>query len=399
MQNHKIIYYQSPYGNVECYLKEGELYLSQKEMSKLLNKSVKTISRYLAKRDLTILTNEKRYAKIQIIKNKNKTFLYSVNYVIKIAEEMGDFSILDFKNWIDTNNYESNDNQYKIVRFNQDNVDINVMIDFDENTVWLTQDEIATLLGTSQQNVSNHINNIIKDEEMLEEATHKNFLLVQTEGNRTIKRNVAHYNLDMIISLGFRVNSKVAIAFRRWANKVLKQYMTKGCVVNTNHHNELFLDKLLSLDTRTEKLEFRVNKLEEQFDKSIDEMMIKDGEFFDAMSLLQELCSKAERRIIIIDPYADSKVLNILKNKRENIEVLLEISHFSKLSKDDVNTFIKQYGLITVIQNNMFHDRYLFIDEQAYHLGTSINYMANKISQIDEIHSDNIKDFILSQCK
>ena len=181
MQNHKIIYYQSPYGNVECYLKEGELYLSQKEMSKLLNKSVKTISRYLAKRDLTILTNEKCYAKIQIIKNKNKTLLYSVNYVIEIAEEMGDFSILDFKNWIDTNNYESNDNQYKIVRFNQDNVDINVMIDFDENTVWLTQDEIATLLGTSQQNVSNHINNIIKDEEMLEEATHKDFLLVQTK--------------------------------------------------------------------------------------------------------------------------------------------------------------------------------------------------------------------------
>ena len=78
---------------------------------------------------------------------------------------------------------------------------------------------------------------------------------------------------------------------------------------------------------------------------------------------------------------------------------MLEISKFSKLSKDDVNTFIKQYGLITVIQNNMFHDRYLFIDEQAYHLGTSINYLANKISQIDEIHSDNIKEFILSQCK
>ena len=399
MQNHKIIYYQSPYGNVECYIKEGGLYLSQKEMSKLLNKSVKTISRYLAKRDLTILTNEKRYAKIQIIKNKNKTLLYSVNYVIEIAEEMGDFSILDFKNWIDTNNHESIDNQYKIVRFSQDNIEIDVMIDFDENTVWLTQDDIALLLQTTRPNITMHLTNIYKDEELDIGATCKDFLLVQTEGDRTIKRNVAHYNLDMIISLGFRVNSKAAIAFRKWANKVLKQYMTKGCVVNTNHRNELFLDKLLSLDTRTEKLEFRVNKLEEQFDKSIDEMMIKDGEFFDAMSLLQELCSKAERRIIIIDPYADSKVLNILKNKCENIEVLLEISKFSKLSKDDVNTFIKQYGLITVIQNNMFHDRYLFIDEQAYHLGTSINYLANKISQIDEIHSDNIKEFILSQCK
>ncbi len=212
MQNHKIIYYQSPYGNVECYIKEGGLYLSQKEMSKLFNKSVKTISRYLAKRDLTILTNEKRYAKIQIIKNKNKTLLYSVNYVIEIAEEMGDFSILDFKNWIDTNNHESNDNQYKIVRFSQDNVEIDVMIDFDENTVWLTQEDIALLLQTSRPNISMHLSNIYSDKELEIEATCKDFLLVQTEGDRTIKRNVAHYNLDMIISLGFRVNSKVAIS-------------------------------------------------------------------------------------------------------------------------------------------------------------------------------------------
>jgi len=97
-----------------------------------------------------------------------------------------------------------------------------------EETVWLTQKQLAEIFDTTQQNVSQHIESILKDGELTDWATHKKFLLVQTEGNREVKREIDHYNLDMIISLGYRINSKVATKFRQWATERLKEYIVKG---------------------------------------------------------------------------------------------------------------------------------------------------------------------------
>ena len=103
-----------------------------------------------------------------------------------------------------------------------------VSVRLEEETVWLTQKQLAELFDTTQQNISQHIDGILRDEELTEWATHKKFLLVQTEGNRQVKREIDHYNLDMIISLGYRINSKVATRFRQWATERLKEYIIKG---------------------------------------------------------------------------------------------------------------------------------------------------------------------------
>ena len=395
--NYKIMTYASPYGPVDYYLIDGAIYLAQKEVAKLLN-----VTSYKVSRTIKLL-EEKGWvvAKMQLVHPKGKSTIIQSKSVIDIGKEMGCFSIIDFGNWIEETLHPIDildEHDSKIIRFNQGDLAIDVRFDFNENTVWLSQDQIATLFGTTQQNISKHISNILVDQEVTEEATHNFLLLVQNEGGRSVKRNVAHYNLDMIISLGFRVNSKVAIAFRRWANKVLKFYLTNGCVINLNHDKLLlFTEKLLSLDNKTDKLEFRVNKLEEQFDKSVNELIIQNGQFFDGMTILQKLCSEAKERIVLIDGYADSKALNVLKNKDDGVDALIITSNHSKLSKNDVDAFIKQYGLITVIQSDEFHDRYLFVDEKGYHLGTSINYLGNKISQIDELRDQKTIDYLLSR--
>jgi hypothetical protein len=116
--------------------------------------------------------------------------------------------------------------------YNTPQGDINVEVTISDETVWLSQNQIAEIFNTTQQNVSQHIDGIFKDEELSAEATHKKFLLVQTEGKRQVKRELSHYNLDMIISVGYRVNSKKATQFRIWATKTLKEYIQKGFVLD-----------------------------------------------------------------------------------------------------------------------------------------------------------------------
>lgn len=116
----------------------------------------------------------------------------------------------------------------KIILYQDDNGITKVSVRFAEEDLWLTQRQIAEIYDTTQQNISQHIEGIYKDKELQSEATHKKFLLVQKEGNRDVKREVSHYNLDMIIALGYRVQSQVATRFRRWATERLHEYIQKG---------------------------------------------------------------------------------------------------------------------------------------------------------------------------
>lgn len=115
-----------------------------------------------------------------------------------------------------------------IILYQDENGKTNVTVRFAEDDVWVTQVQLAEIYQTSQQNISLHINNIYNDSELPEKSTHKDFLLVQTEGNRQVKRNIVHYNLDMIIAIGYRVQSPIATRFRRWATERLHEYIQKG---------------------------------------------------------------------------------------------------------------------------------------------------------------------------
>ena len=123
-------------------------------------------------------------------------------------------------------------NEKNIIFYNDEDGNTKIEVLFENENVWLTQIALSKLFDTTRNNITLHISNIYKEAELEENSTSKDFLQVQTEGNRTVKRNVKVYNLDMIISIGFRVNSKKAIKFRTWANKIIKDYMVQGFALN-----------------------------------------------------------------------------------------------------------------------------------------------------------------------
>jgi len=163
------------------------------------------------------------------------------------------------------NNHKEN----KIILYQDENGITRVSVRFSDDDLWLTQHQIAEIYDTSQPNISQHIDGILRDGELDEVATHKKYLLVQTEGKRQIKREISHYNLDMIISIGYRVQSQIAVRFRRWATKRLHEYIQKGFTMDDERlkqggsrlpvalvYHETFDDKRLAL-----KREFAIKKL------------------------------------------------------------------------------------------------------------------------------------------
>ena len=149
--------------------------------------------------------------------------------------------------------------KYELVKFIDNELELEVSVSPKEETIWMSQEQIVKLFNTSKQNISLHISNILKSGE-LEYSTVKENLTVQYEGERKIKRKIKLYNLEMIISVGYRVNSKRGIEFRRWANKVLKEYLLTGYVINeeralvTNENYVRLINKVESLDERVSNI-------------------------------------------------------------------------------------------------------------------------------------------------
>lgn len=143
------------------------------------------------------------------------------------------------------------DNENNIIFYTDEDNNVKVEVILENENVWLTQNSLAKLFDTTRNNITMHIKNIYIDKELEEVATSKENLLVQKEGNRNVKRNVYLYNLDIVISLGFRVNSKKAIKFRTWANKIIKEYMIKGFSLDDDRFlkggkvNQIYFDELL----------------------------------------------------------------------------------------------------------------------------------------------------------
>ena len=156
----------------------------------------------------------------------------------------------------------------QFVLYQDDNGVTNVNVRFDRQDVWLSQQQIALLFDTTQQNVSLHINSIIDEGDLSKEATHKYFLLVRQEGNRSVKRQIEHYNLDMIIAIGYRVKSQVATRFRQWATQRLHEYIQKGYTLdderlkgNGNRYFRELLQRILDIRSSERNLYQQVTVL------------------------------------------------------------------------------------------------------------------------------------------
>ena len=282
--------------------------------------------------------------------------------------------------------------KYELVKFVNDNLELEVNVSPDEETVWLSLVDLCVLFSRDKSVISRHIKNIFKDGELDEkQVVAKN----ATTGPDGKTYNVTFYNLDAIISIGYRVKSQNGIAFRKWAINVLKEYLIKGYVINsertlvTNENYVNLINKVDLIDKRVKKIE------EDNKYMTIDDKLIYDGNVFDALVLISEIVTCSNESIVLFDPYADIKTLNAFKNKNDSVSLLLITSNKNKLSQIDIDTFNVEYGGLIVKIDDRHHDRYLIIDDyNFYHLGSSVNYLGKKLSQITKIEDEDIKNLL-----
>ena len=282
-------------------------------------------------------------------------------------------------------------NEYEIIKFKNDDIELSVNVSPSEDTVWLTKEQMAILFDRDRSVISRHIKNIY-DEGELNKSTSVHFLHISN--NNPKNRPPELYNLDVIISVGYRVKSKNGTLFRKWANKILKEYLLKGFVINENR-TLVTNENYVNLINRVDSIDSRLQLIENNELSYKKEKLIVNGDIFDSVSYLENIVSKANNKILLVDPYVDSKALNILKNSTDNISIRIITSKKSKLSQADFNAFKRQYNrIINLVIDNDFHDRYLYIDDKIFHLGSSINYLGNKISHIDEVLDKDIKNYL-----
>jgi hypothetical protein len=253
--------------------------------------------------------------------------------------------------------------KYDLIAFTDKGLSLDVRVDPDEDTVWLTKDQIALLFDRDRSVISRHIKSIYKEGELSEKSTCAFFARVPSTRKRSYESII--YNLDVIISVGYRVKSTRGVMFRKWASSVLKQYLIKGYAVDEKrlsaHEKSLaeLSGKVLSLDARTKANEKRVKALETAASRGElpPESVFYAGQFLDARVFFAELFSKAEREIVIVDAYADSKLLSLLTNAKDGVPIALVKGPHSRLSQDDVDAFALQHGPLNVLDSDDFHDR------------------------------------------
>ena len=241
--------------------------------------------------------------------------------------------------------------------------------------------------------IQKHIHNIIKSEE-LDKSTCAFFAQVKTERGRFVKRNIKIYNLDMIIAVGYRVNSIRGTIFRKWANSILKQYLLKGYAIEQSRvlvtqENYLNLVNAVNrIDNSQEKLSSRVEKLEAKY-LEMDNKLFFDGQLWDAVSCIETIFTKAKKTIVLIDNYTDTQTLDMLSKKNSDVSVILVTDkRTSKLTQKEISAFNAQYGKLNILYSKEFHDRFIIIDDTIlYHCGASIKDAGRKtfaISRIDD---------------
>ena len=266
--------------------------------------------------------------------------------------------------------------KYELIKFNDGEFSLDVNVSPSEETVWLTQEEMAMLFEVDRSRIVRHINNIYKDNELDYNPTCAENAQVQKEGNRMIKRIIKRYNLDMIIAVGYRVNSRRGTLFRKWANQVLKQYLLNGYIINDNRIMA-YQSNILQLEASVINIEKRLKNLEETI-YSTNNQIIFEGEIIEPYSFLMKLFFLAHTRIIIIDNYADDFLLKMLEPINVSITIYTNSKYLKEIKKENIH----------IITTDVFHDRFIIIDEITYSLGTSINSIGKKrfvISKLEDI--------------
>lgn len=257
----------------------------------------------------------------------------------------------------------------------------------DNETVWLNRNQIATLFDRDIKTIGKHINNALQ-EELDGLPTIAKFATVQKEGERMVTRTIEYYNLDVVISVGYRVKSKRGIQFRQWANKILKEYMLRGYSLN-----ERFLNMEARMDRKFSEYDNRLDEISSKVDFFVKtslppiEGVFFSGQIFDAYKLVCDLVKSAKKRVILIDNYVDETILTLLDKRDSSVDAIIytNITH-SKQIKLDVKRHNRQYTPIEINFVSDIHDRFLIIDDTLYHIGASVKDLGKKLFAFSRIY-------------
>lgn len=291
------------------------------------------------------------------------------------------------------------DNEGQIVLYQPDE-SISLEVKLEQETVWLTQPQMVQLFNSSKGNISEHITNIYEQGELTKDSTVRKFRTVRKEGNRVVARNLDYYNLDMIISVGFRVNSQQGIRFRQWANQVLREYLLRGYSINR---------QLVAMQERTDnrfmKLEQRLDHQQEQIDFFIRtnvppvEGIFYEGQVLDARLFAEQLIHVAQREVILIDNYIDARTFEILEMRNTEVNAMIYVERVGNGLRNLQLTSEAQTGRTIDLQptRQRIHDRFLIIDDEVYHLGASLNELGKRLFAFSRMQMG--KEVIMSQVR
>ena len=260
-----------------------------------------------------------------------------------------------------------------------------IEVRLENETVWLNQAQMAVLFGQTKQNISLRINNCFKEGELNRLSTVKESLTVRLEGQRKITRKVEFYNLDVIISVGYRVKSKQGTQFRIWATSILREYLLKGYAINQRVDRIENNLENLSKEVSKISLQLKTNELPTQG-------VFFDGQIFDAYELMSRIIRSATKEIILIDNYIDESVLAHMSKRADNVQVVIYTKTISRVLQLDLEKHNSQYPPIKLRELRESHDRFLIIDrKELYHIGASLKDLGKRwfaFSKLDGLLTD-----------
>lgn len=264
-----------------------------------------------------------------------------------------------------------------LIKYNDGEIELAISIE--NETVWLTQKQIAELFDKDVRTINDHIKAIYKEEELLENSTIRNFRIVQKEGNREVSRDIIHYNLDVVISIGYRANSKKATKFRQWATKVLKEYIFNGYAINSHKITE---QRLLHIENDIQAIKSKIKDYEPH-----QNHIFYNGQIFDAYLFVSDIIKSAKSSIKLIDNYIDESTLVLFTKRDAKVDMKMYTKTISKQLQLDLEKHNAQYPKIDIEIFDLSHDRFLIIDEKdIYHFGASLKDLGKKwfaVSKMD----------------
>ena len=269
----------------------------------------------------------------------------------------------------------------------QPDASVSLEVRLEDETVWLNRNQIATLFDRDVKTIGKHINNALQ-EELAGLPTVAKFAIVQKEGDRTVTRNVEHYNLDVIISVGYRVKSKRGIQFRAWANTIIKDYLLRGYSIN---QRLLYMES--RIDHRLSEHDSQIKELSGKVDFFLrtsippKEGIFFDGQIFDAYGFVCDLVKRAKKRIVLIDNYIDETVLTLLDKRNNGVLATIYTKRIDRQLQLDIERHNDQYAPIEVRQAQRIHDRFMVIDDTLYHIGASIKDLGMKLFAFSKMES------------